>query len=129
MAIVGVCSFTFTGTAIILISLLNTGSWGFQGLELHGPETSSLPLGKACAGVIIIYLLVLLASFDHAPSLTSPQSPIEEEAITSHRFARSGLAPLSQEVACNASAPPVTQKHWLPATRLPRSYSGWTFTN
>jgi len=29
----------------------------------------------------------------------------------------------------HASAPPVTQKHWLPATRPPGSYRGWTFTN
>ena len=28
----------------------------------------------------------------------------------------------------NASAPPVTQKHWLPATRLPDHYRDWTST-
>jgi len=44
-----------------------------------------------------------------------------------------GFALLSQEVAdalrpTNASAHPVTRKHWLPATRLPDHYRDRTLT-
>jgi len=46
---------------------------------------SSWPLGIACAGVLVICLWVLLALFGHAPSLTSPPSPVEVEALPSHR--------------------------------------------
>jgi hypothetical protein len=49
------------------------------------PRLFRRPPGIACAGVLVICLWVLLALFGHAPSLTSSLSPVEVEALPSHR--------------------------------------------
>jgi hypothetical protein len=48
---------------------------------------SSWPPGIACARVVVICLWVWLSRilYGHAPSLTSPISPVEAEALPSHR--------------------------------------------
>jgi hypothetical protein len=60
---------------------------GRCGRRVHGTDGSGSfwPLGIACAGVVVMYLLGVVGLVGHAPSLTSPLGMVEAEALPSDR--------------------------------------------
>ena len=67
----------------------------------------------------MICLGVLLSLFGHAPSLTSPLSPVEVEAFPSHRVVLSPWSSVLWPPPTSHPASPWTSPHWLiPAVTL-----------